>query len=666
MTIFSVLLITISSFVFARTNIIDGELNQLSLVRDGHKETIEEYFKVIQSDMKTFVADPTTQTAMRDFASAFREIREGGQDPVKYLQRLYIDQNPNPTGKKDLLIAANDGSRYSALHRRYHRFFRTINQEKGFYDVFLVDRSGNLVYTVFKELDYATNLRTGKYKDTNIARAFKRAMQAADSGRIVIEDFKPYAPSNGDPAAFIATAIKSPAGTVLGVYIMQIPIDKLNTFMSKSAALKNNKSGSKSVQVYLVGLGDQKMRTDDRQTIEFNKDKSKSEQKTTILKQEVKSVAMQRLVDGSYKTDKDGTRRDRLSIIDYKGDKVLSSFTRLDISPDLPWGIIAEEERDEALKLLNTILTVWIVLGGLVALLVIVSTWLMARAISSPIKEAVNTLSTTSREIAATIDEQERTFSQQSSSVNQTTTTMAELGSSSQQTAEQAESVSSGARNTLNLAEQGEKMVADMLSDMSGLKNKVGAIAEQILHLSEQTNQIVNITNFVSDLANQTNMLALNAAVEAVRAGDHGKGFAVVASEIRKLADQSKKAADRIHAIISDIQKATDSTVMATDEGTKTVEQGTNLASETADVFKSVAGSMEGDFESTQQISLNVKQQAIAINEVVEAMNVINTGTRESATGISQTKVGIHQLNNAALSLSGMVEGKHRRKRGEA
>ncbi|MBI3328635.1 MAG: CHASE3 domain-containing protein [Nitrospinae bacterium] len=233
--------------------------------------------------------------------------------------------------------------------------------------------------------------------------------------------------------------------------------------------------------------------------------------------------------------------------------------------------------------------------------------------IARTIQEAVSAISATSTEIASTTEE---------------------LDVSSRQSAEQATAAAAGAQQALALAEEGTQTVQRTLGGMGSLKGKVEAIAEQILHLSEQTSQIGNITNLVSDLANQTNMLALNAAVEAARAGDHGRGFAVVAGEIRKLADQSKKSAERITGLVGEIQKATNATVMVTEEGTKTVEEGIELAQATAEAFTRLATAIGSAFESVQQISLNARQQATAIGQVAQAMDALNAGARETAAGI--------------------------------
>ena len=295
-------------------------------------------------------------------------------------------------------------------------------------------------------------------------------------------------------------------------------------------------------------------------------------------------------------------------------------------------------------------------IGSLLLLLLgAVIAWLISSGIARTIDRAISSIASSSTQIAATVEEQERMASQQAASVNQTTTTMDELGASSRATAQQVETAASQAIQALNLAGGGTKAVEQTLEAMATLKVKVQDMQGQIMQLSEQTDRIGNISIVVSDLANQTNMLALNAAVEAVRAGEHGKGFGVVASEIRKLADRSKKSATQINLLVADIQRAINSTVMVTDEGTKTVESGVNIAKETAEAFAGVANAINNVVLSSQQISLNAKQQAIAIEQVVEAMNSLNQAAAQTACGISQTKIGTQKLNEAALELKGVV-----------
>jgi len=125
-------------------------------------------------------------------------------------------------------------------------------------------------------------------------------------------------------------------------------------------------------------------------------------------------------------------------------------------------------------------------------------------------------------------------------------------------------------------------------------------------------------------------MLALNAAVEAVRAREYGRGFAVVAAEIRKLADESKKSAEKINALVNDVQGAISTTIIVTDDGTKTVETGVKIAQGTAETFADMTPGINNVVIGSQQISLNAKQQAIAIAQVMEAMNALNGAAQEA------------------------------------
>ena len=267
--------------------------------------------------------------------------------------------------------------------------------------------------------------------------------------------------------------------------------------------------------------------------------------------------------------------------------------------------------------------------------------WFVLRQVIQPIDRAALTISSSSAQIAATVEEHERIANQQAASVNQTTTTMDELGASSRQAAGQAEAAAQNVDRLLILAIGSNKAENMTFQHEANLKEKSQQIAQQVLSLSEKLTQIDRIAGVVSQLANQTNMLALNAAVEAVRAGNQGKGFGVIATEIRKLADQSGKYAEQINGLTADIQLSTDATVSVSEEGKELVEKMVNSINEIALNIK--------------QISFNANQQAIAIQQSVEAMTSINQGAAETATGIAQTKASTQQLNEAAQALKALV-----------
>jgi len=289
-----------------------------------------------------------------------------------------------------------------------------------------------------------------------------------------------------------------------------------------------------------------------------------------------------------------------------------------------------------------------------VALALVLGFWIASR-ISQTIRNALSVASTTSTEIATTVTEHERTANQQAAMVSETTSTMEELAVSSRQTAEQAASTSTLAENASSLTEEGNRTVRDAVAAIETLKDRIGAVGQQILALSEQTAQVGQIADLVKDLAAQINMLSLNAAVEAARAGEQGKGFAVVAGEVRKLAVETRKSAEQARAIVAAIQKVTDVTIMKTEEGSRTLESVTSLAQALDNLFQSLSESSEQVYRNSQQMVLNAKQQAAAIGQVVEAANSINAGARETAAGLSQTKVGIENLNAATGQLMKIV-----------
>jgi len=329
-------------------------------------------------------------------------------------------------------------------------------------------------------------------------------------------------------------------------------------------------------------------------------------------------------------------------------DKVMDDFNRRESE------LLAEETKIVE-STIHTLTLTLVVSAVLVIILSMGAAYLISQKAITTVNGAVLAISTATAEMAASMEEHERTASAQAATVNQTSVTMEELNESSRQSAEQAESASNTTQKGVGLTEKGAKAIQETLNGMGRTKDKAKIISEQILRLSEFTGQIGAIATLVSDIANQVNMLSLNAAVEAARAGEHGRGFAVVAQEIRKLADQAKKSIERVNNLVNDVQKATNAVVMAAEEGTKAIDEGTDYMKNMADVLNEVSVSMRSIYENAQQVTLTARQQAAGITQVVEGMNSINAGARETAAGISQTKIGIEKLKETTAKLKEMV-----------
>ncbi len=267
------------------------------------------------------------------------------------------------------------------------------------------------------------------------------------------------------------------------------------------------------------------------------------------------------------------------------------------------------------------------------------------------ITEAVDEIVTSTNDITAIVDQHEHTAQQQVSAVNETATTIEELAASARQSSKQAGANAGLAKEAGHAAAQGTNAIRQAVVGMTNLKEKMTAMAEHVLHLGQQTDQIGGIATILKDLSGEINMLALNAAVEAARAGEQGKGFAVVASEVRKLAVESRKSAEQASAIVAETQKITDASIKMTEEGASSVAEVAKLASEADELFAQLANMTMRVNENAQQVVLNTKQQATAFAQVAEAVSSIASGAKTTASGISYTKTGVQKLNKAAERL---------------
>jgi methyl-accepting chemotaxis protein len=133
--------------------------------------------------------------------------------------------------------AGADGatSTYAKLHDDIHACFRQIVDKHGYYDYFLIDLDGNIVYSVTKEADSATNLVGGPVADTGLGKVFRTAMD--DPGHSAFTDIAPYAPSADDPASFAARVVTDAAGRPLGAIAIQLSMGQLDNLLQDSIDL---------------------------------------------------------------------------------------------------------------------------------------------------------------------------------------------------------------------------------------------------------------------------------------------------------------------------------------------------------------------------------------------------------------------------------------------
>jgi methyl-accepting chemotaxis protein len=277
------------------------------------------------------------------------------------------------------------------------------------------------------------------------------------------------------------------------------------------------------------------------------------------------------------------------------------------------------------------------------------------RDIIAELQEGAQQLSAASQQIVASVSQRAASATERAAAIAETTATVDEVKASADQTVQIATVVSETAERANRAGGAGVAAVSDATTSMRDLRQRAQSIAENILALSEQSQQIGEIITSVNDLADQSNLLALNAAIEASRAGEHGKGFAVVAAEIRNLAEQSKSATAQVRMILSDIQRATQAAVLAAEQGTKGVDAGAGLIEQAGETIHELAGVSQQAAQAAQQIAAAVRQHSVGMEQIALAMANVNQTYAENAARAAETKASADNLSELAGRLDRLV-----------
>ena len=741
-TILSVLIVWYASD-HAKGAVEEQVIEKLVGQREVKKQAIEGYFASLEGQVATFSNDLMVIDAMKAFKSSFPNYRSESSvsansttrqsvkkfytdqftkeyqhqnerkifDVTKVLSQLdddsialqysYISNNPNTLGNKDLLDSADDASEYTQEHKHFHPHFRHYLKEFGYYDIFLVDSdSGDIVYSVFKELDYSTSLKTGPYAQSGIGKAFQLANQSTDRDAVSLVDFSPYTPSYESPAAFISSPIYDGARKV-GVLIFQMPVERLNAAMTYHSKWKQDGLGETG-ETYLVGH-DRSMRSLGRGVVEDKAGYIKTLQalqypddlieqinhhSTTIGLQTVKSEGVDAAIKGETGF---GIFNNYLDI------PVLSAYTPIDIH-GLDWIILSEVELEEAFSpvndLVNSIIMVSLIFMAIIAALTYFVGGAYAKkfvtplhyitgslnAIASDIEKGkvdltiplepgndsklaltmakgINTVLSKFSVVLAELSEASTSISKASQHVNalstQSSHNMLEQHSQTELVAtavtEMAASSQEVAKNALLAAESAKRADSDTKAGSATVQNTVKIISELsaslttaspvIYSLEKDGENIGTVIAVIQSIAEQTNLLALNAAIEAARAGEQGRGFAVVADEVRTLAARTQGATEEIKVIIEQLQSRTKEAVIVMNEGCEKA----NLGLEQVEIAGKSLASIEHqvtDIDSMNSMIADASQEQSNVTEEV-TQNVVKISTlTDTTTEITQKAAG--------------------------
>jgi len=552
-------------------------------------------------------------------------------------------------------------------------FYKNYIEKYGYYDLFLINPNGHIFYTVTKEADLNTNILTGKYADSNLGSLIKGISQSKQYGFV---DFAPYAPSNGDPAAFIAQPLLKSNGQTAIYVALQLPLEGIQAIMGIREGM------GETGESYLVG-NDLKMRSNsfldpDGHTV-------KASFAGSVTKNGVDTEAAKRALGGEKGTD---------IIIDYNGNPVLSSFDRIEFGL-FNWAILSEIDEPEAFASIRSNTIFMSILMMIIVALVVMIGFIVAKRIATPIseiadiaqkvadgdltmkvdktsndevghlQEAIEKMITnlsrmvgnisgiaiqqasTSEELAAITTLTSSTVTEQQAISEQLATAMQEMGATVNEVAVSTTTTSSAVDNIKNKVNEGATKLDETYHSIVDMTTHIQQSEQSVQKVRKDFDQVVNVLDVIKSIADQTNLLALNAAIEAARAGEQGRGFAVVADEVRQLAQRTQDSTKQIDDIINTIMVGANSSVEVMANSVTQASSVQDHAKEARDLNQIIANDMNEISDLSAQIATAAEEQSVVVDEILQNVETLNSGvteTSQATENISESSIELARL----------------------
>jgi len=421
----SLLLTGLVSYSIGSHVLTTAVTNQLVALRNSRVEAIRDYFGFLSNHVLTMSEGFLVIDGLKDFRAAYPKLQnttlsaEQQKKLVAYYTDVFIprlkknvDGEPalatylpntpadryityhytanNPRAPHlDELQDAGDGSEYSAVHRKYSQRFRRLAEVFGYRDIFLVDvDSADVLFSVAKEADMGSNLRTGVYADTALAKTFDEIRKSRDPNFVYISDIEHYKASFGEPALFIGTTVFD-GDQFIGALIYQVNPGAIDRVMTDNKKWEQQGLG-KTGESFLVAQ-DFKFRSSPRAFLEnpdqyFQTLRAQGVTKekidwikranSPVLIQEVRTEGAKRALAGQTGEAEE---------VDYRGKRVFKSFQPIRIG-NFEWGLVTKIDKAEALQGVYRLRDALLLLGAILIPLLTLMSLALARSFIQPIQ----------------------------------------------------------------------------------------------------------------------------------------------------------------------------------------------------------------------------------------------------------------------------------------
>ncbi|HEY8096528.1 MAG TPA: PAS domain S-box protein, partial [Methylobacter sp.] len=380
-TTFTMVIALLVTSYLTRDAIETAAKEKLAAVSEARYSALSRWADTLQAQMGIFATEPTTVSLLGELNTEFHNL---GSTAQVLLQQNYLATGRDYQSAQKPALLAN----YDKLQRSAMQFFTRRYDAYGWNDMLLVDTQGNVVFSLKKANDFATNLRTGPWQESGLAHAVTPLLHDPIPGQLGFADYSQYAPNNMQAASFIAMPVFDPEKQqFLGVLAIQLPIAKMTELMIDKTGM------GETGEVIVVGK-DSWMLTDSR----FSKE-------STILKRQIKAKPAETVLAGKTVT---------LITPDYRGIEVIARvkpFTPFAnaLGDKVLWGIIAKIEHSEVLREYYNIQRVLLfITAGLILLAVSLGVW-GGRTITRPLIRITDALTRLAKGEQISVPELNRT-----------------------------------------------------------------------------------------------------------------------------------------------------------------------------------------------------------------------------------------------------------------